>query len=86
MAVACLPLFYKIIPSPWLSTNRLIPFVIALALLSFLFAWSTVARQRCGGGRRQSWLKTLIDQLSDVLPRRTTDFVSNNSSAVSGGY
>jgi hypothetical protein len=76
IAVACLPLFYKIIPSPWLSENRLLPILAGSALLAFLLALSVVARQRSGGGRRQSWLKALTDPISDALPRRTKDFAS----------
>jgi hypothetical protein len=76
IAVACLPLFYKIIPSPWLSENRLTLIMAAMALLAFVLAWAVVARQRSGGGRRESWLKALLDRISDALPRRTKDFAS----------
>ncbi len=73
--MACFPLFKNDL-SPWCSEARASLFMAALAFISFLIAWGTVARQRSGGGRRQSWLKSLGDRISDVMPRRTKDFAS----------
>ena len=76
IAVACLPMFDKIIPSPWFSERRLIPITVAMAAIAFVIAWSAVARQRRGGGRRQSQFTTVLELVSDVMPRRTKDFAS----------
>ena len=76
IGVACLPLFAENDLSPWLSENRLIPVVIGMAFIAFVTAWGAVARQRCGGGRRWSWMVALLDRLIDTLPRRSRDFAS----------
>lgn len=76
IAVASLPMLGTIIPSPWLTEQRLIPMIIGSAVISSLIAWATVARQRCGGGRRQSWVTALTNRLVDALPARTRDFAS----------
>jgi hypothetical protein len=73
--VACLPLAKNEL-SPSLSESHLIAVMVVLTLIAFCVAWGTVARQRSGGGRRQSWLKALVDQISDAMPRRTRDFSS----------
>lgn len=74
--VAFLPFLTKEVQSPWLTEQRLIPLVIGLAIFAFVIAWVTVARQRCGGGQRRSWIKIFFGRISDVMPRRTTDFSS----------
>jgi hypothetical protein len=76
--VAALPALEKInaVSSPWLSEERLIPIVLGTLPVAFVTAWVSVARQRHGGGRRQNWLKLLVERLVDVLPRRTKDFRS----------
>lgn len=76
IAVACLPFYGKIAPSPWFEEKRLSVILAGLALIAFLAAWAIVARQRCGGGSRRSWLKSRLEHLSDALPRRTKDFAS----------
>ena len=76
VAVACMPVFSAVFHSPWLSQSRLIPLLLWLAIIGFLSAWITVARQRCGGGYRRLWLKALLNRIIDILPRRSTDFAS----------
>ncbi len=76
IAVACLPMFDKIFPSPWFSEKRLIPALIAMTAFAVVVSLTAVARQRCGGGRRQSWFIALLDFISDALPRRTKNFAS----------
>ena len=74
--IVCLPLFDKIVPSPWFSEARLIPMMVAATSTAFVAAWIAVARQRSGGGFRQNWLKLLAERISDVMPRRTKGFLS----------
>ena len=76
IGVACLPMFANSIPSPWLSEKRLGAIVVGLALVAFGTAWASVARQRCGGGRRRSWIKTQLERISDAIPRRSKGFAS----------
>ena len=76
IAVACLPFSVANGLSPWFSEKRLTVIIGGLALLAFMISWATVARQRCGGGRRQSWFKTQLERISDALPRRVGDFGS----------
>jgi hypothetical protein len=76
VGVACLPMFASTIPSPWLSEKRLLTIVVGLAVIAFGIAWASVARQRCGGGRRRSWIKTQLDRISDAIPRRSKGFTS----------
>lgn len=76
IAVVCLPIFDKIVPSPWFSEKRLIAIMSVLSFLAFIAAWRTVARQRCGGGFRRNWVKVLMEHITDVMPRRTWDFSS----------
>jgi len=73
--VACLPLVKDQLP-PLFSEPHLIATMATLTLIAFLIAWGTVAHQRYGGGRRQNWLKALLDRASDAMPRRTKDFAS----------
>jgi hypothetical protein len=76
IAVAVLPMFTFENPSPWLLEKRLVPIVTGLTLVAFAIAWVSVAGQRCGGGRRQDWIKTLLNRIADTLPRRTRHFSS----------
>jgi hypothetical protein len=75
-AIACLPFFADKISSPWFSEDRLIAIVIALAFLTFIVAWGTINRQRCGGGQRTGGFKTTLYKLAAVLPQRRRDFAS----------
>lgn len=81
-AVACLP-FLSAVPVltdvlhlSWVTEKRLIAILTALALTAATIAWATVARQRSGGGRRQSWMKAIVDRLLDALPRSAGEFSS----------
>ncbi|HEY3862621.1 MAG TPA: alpha/beta fold hydrolase [Verrucomicrobiae bacterium] len=74
IAVASLPMFGRIVPSPWFSEERLVPIVAGSAFLAFVLAWAVVERQRHGGGRRRSWLKIRCERIADAMPRRTRDF------------
>ena len=76
IAVACLPMFDEVVPSPWFSETRLIAILLFLAFIAFIVAWRTVARQRCGGGLRRHWIKILLERITDALPRRAKDFSS----------
>ncbi|MGO8697518.1 MAG: hypothetical protein ACLQVY_07355 [Limisphaerales bacterium] len=76
VAVMCLPSFGKINHSPWLSERRLIVLIVGMAVVVFVVAWGTVARQRCGGGFRQNWGKILLQSIGDAMPRRSKDFAS----------
>ena len=76
VAVACLPFFSKNSASPWFSETRLVVIMVGMTLLAFVAAWMVVGRQRCGGGRRQNWIKGLIERIGDAMPRRTNDFAS----------
>jgi hypothetical protein len=76
VVVACLPMVDKIYPSPWFSPGRLTVVMTGMAMLACGLALAVVARQRCGGGRRQSWLKGACDRIIDALPRRAKDFAS----------
>ena len=66
IAVVSLPMFGKIVPSPWFSEERLVPIVAGLAVLAFVAAWAAVERQRHSGGRRRSWLKTQYERIADA--------------------
>jgi hypothetical protein len=79
IAVACLPMFAFQVSSPWLSEKRLTAMVTGMALVAFMIAWASVARQRCGGGRRRSWIKTLVNRIIGMLPRRTKNFPSRTA-------
>ena len=76
--VAVLPALEKInaVSSPWFSEGRLIPIMLGTLPVAFVVAWASVARQRHGGGRRGNWLRSFVEWLVDVLPRRTKDFKS----------
>jgi len=74
VGVACLPLFAAVVPSPWFSEKRLTAIVIGLAMIALGIAWASVSRQRCGGGRRRSWLKAQMERIGDAIPRRTRGF------------
>jgi len=76
IAVAVLPLYGKIAPSPWFAEERLVPLLVGLTVLAFLTAWAAVEHQRHGGGRRQSWVKIQCERITSALPRRTGDFAS----------
>ncbi|EEF58223.1 hypothetical protein [Pedosphaera parvula] len=76
IVVACLPFFARDNPSPWFLERRLSALVVGMAVVAFMIAWATVARQRCGGGHRRSWIKILLNRIADTLPRRRKDFAS----------
>ena len=76
IGVACLPFLAQAMPSPWLSERRLMALLAGAAVSAFLLAWAAVARQRCGGGRRRSFVKGLGDRIADVMPRRSAGFGS----------
>jgi pimeloyl-ACP methyl ester carboxylesterase len=76
VAVACLPIYGGISPSPWFSEKRLIPLMVAMAAIAFLISWAVVSRQRHSGGRRQNWIAMLTDKIVDALPRRSREFSS----------
>lgn len=79
VAMAFLPFYGQFVSSPWFDERRLIPPVIGAAVGALLVAWAAVARQRCGGGRRQNWTRTLAEKIVDALPRRTREFASPSS-------
>lgn len=68
--------------SPWLASSRwaswkpLVSLLIIMALLAYLIAWVAVGRQRAAGGRRNHWIKSLVEAILDRLPRRRTYFSS----------
>ena len=74
--VAIVPFFGTILHLSWLTEERLIPIMIALAIVAYTIALRTVARQRSGGGRQRSWIITLANRFVDSLPKRTRDFAS----------
>jgi hypothetical protein len=61
---------------PWLSKERLMAMMVGVAVMAYVIAWATVARQRSGGGRRRSWLGLVWGCIEDALPRRKKDFAS----------
>jgi hypothetical protein len=76
VGVAFMPVFFKLTPVWWLSETVLIAALAALALLAYLTAWNVVSRQRTGGGVRENWVKSVADQIMDLLPRRRAGFNS----------
>jgi len=76
VGVAFLPFFAQYVSSPWFSENILVTLLSGLAAAAFVVAWVCIAQQRCGGGKRRSWLKSLIERITDALPRRKKDFRS----------
>jgi hypothetical protein len=60
----------------WLRENFLAAWLIATAFGGFITSWTYVARQRSGGGSGRRWTTTIVDRVSDVLPRRTAPFSS----------
>jgi hypothetical protein len=74
--VASLPAFGSVYRAPWLSEKLLTVILAGLSLAAFVIAWAAVGRQRCGGGRRRSWIKGLAERVIDVMPRRMKDFDS----------
>ena len=74
--VASLPFFGILYQARWLSEKRLAAMLVALSLAAIVIAWAAVARQRCGGGRRRSWVKSLAERVIDVIPRRRNEFRS----------
>jgi hypothetical protein len=77
IAVACLPMYDKISPSPWFEEKRLTLALAAAAVIAYAIALTAVTRQRCGGGLRRSRFKLLFDRLADVLPHRRANFSSS---------
>lgn len=76
IGVGFLPFFAGYINSPWLSENILIALLSGMTCFAFVVSWNSVARQRCGGGRRRSWLKEQAGRIVDALPSRSQDFQS----------
>ena len=76
VGVAFAPFFEQYVSSPWLSEKGLIALLFGLAFAAFAVAWVCVLRQRYGGGHRRNWVKYLIEQIADALPRRKKGFRS----------
>jgi hypothetical protein len=76
VVIACLPFSGKDSDSLWFSEKLWGPVLSGVALLAFGAAWFFVARQRCGGGRRRSWIGMLLERVTDALPRRRKAFAS----------
>ncbi len=76
LAMACAPALAELFHVSWITERRLIVFMLGVALVAVGAAWAAVARQRSGGGRRQSWLKAIADKLLDALPRSSREFSS----------
>jgi len=76
VGVAFLPFFAQYSSSPWFSETVLMALLSGLAFVTFALAWVCIARQRCGGGQRRSWLKYLIERIADALPGRKKAFRS----------
>jgi len=74
--VAALPFFAAFLHLPWVTEGRLIVVVIALAMIAHSIALRVIARQRCGGGRREGWVQSLANWFVDALPKRAGDFAS----------
>ncbi len=62
--------------SPWLLAGRFVPAAALAIVVLMLAAWGAVARQRCGGGRRRSFVKAIIETIIDRMPGRRSDFRS----------
>jgi hypothetical protein len=60
----------------WLRENFLTVWLTAMAFGGFVTSWIYVSRQRSGGGSGRHWATTIVDRISDVLPRRTAPFSS----------
>jgi len=60
----------------WLRENFLTVWLTAIAFGGFMTSWTYVARQRSGGGSGRHWTSSIVDRISDVLPRRTALFSS----------
>jgi hypothetical protein len=77
MDLASLPLFAQFSAWPREKVYRYATLLlIGLAGASFLGACYSVDRQRHGGGRGRGWLKIMINQGLDALPRRRRGFAS----------
>ncbi len=76
VGVAFLPFFAQYVSSSWFSEGILIAALSGLVAMAFSAAWISILRQRCGGGKRSSWLKYLAERITDALPRRKKDFRS----------
>lgn len=76
IALAALPFLAKTFGWSWLAEGRLIAGLLALAIAAFVVAWTSVGRQRNGGGRRQRWITSVLYGIGDVLPKRKKDFAS----------
>jgi hypothetical protein len=64
------------LPTRWLSPSRFVPAAALAVAISMLIAWTVVARQRCGGGRRHNFVKAIIEKIIDRIPRGRADFLS----------
>lgn len=76
VGVAFLPFFAQDASPPWFSESILVGLLSGLALGAFVAAWVSVSRQRYGGGQRRNWLKSLVERVTDALPRRKRSFPS----------
>ncbi|MGA2244190.1 MAG: hypothetical protein ABSH48_04235 [Verrucomicrobiota bacterium] len=76
LLVASLPFMARIFPLPWATEPGLMTVLAVLSFVACVIAWTAVARQRSGGGRRLRWFKVLVDRIVDAIPRRTRDFSS----------
>jgi len=76
VGLGVLPFFRQYIPSIWFSQGFWAVVLVGLGTVAFGAAYVAVARQRCGGGRRRSWLRALWEDAMDRLPVRHHDFAS----------
>ncbi len=76
VGIACLPFSGDVIPTVWSAERRLVPLLSGMALMAMVIAWTTVSRQRTGGGRRNHWIKAAAEQILDILPRRRAEFAN----------
>jgi hypothetical protein len=74
--VAGLPFLARVMLWTWVTESRLVAILAGVAAVAVAVAWTSVSRQRSGGGRRRGWIRPLVDEVSDALPRRTKDFSS----------
>ena len=74
--VACLPSLARLMLWTWVTESHLMAILAGVAAVAVAVAWTSVARQRSGGGRRREWFKPLVDGMIDAMPRRTRDFSS----------
>ncbi|HET9132380.1 MAG TPA: hypothetical protein VFO86_15600, partial [Terriglobia bacterium] len=68
--------FSQVSSSAWFAEKTWIGLLSASALVSFLFAWMYVSRQRSGSGQSRNWISLPIDRIADGLPGRRSEFAS----------